>query len=127
MNNNTHVRIFLDSIELPLRIGLYDHEKDGPQRAVVDVALYADMLDYMGDVSPDNIIDYSKIYNEIRTWTKRTHVGLIEDYLKDLLELCFKHEKVVACRVSIRKADVFEENQGAGIEVYTSREDWLKL
>lgn len=124
MNNDTHVRIFLDSIELPLRIGIYDDEKTRPQRAVVDVALYADVQDYMRNVSKDNIIDYSKIYNEIRGWTERAHVGLIEDYLKDLVGLCFQHDKVVACRVSLRKVDVFEDNQGAGIEIYTTRGDW---
>lgn len=125
MEKNSHVRIFLDSIELPLKIGIYDHEREKPQRAIVDVALYADPKTYLRNVNPQNIIDYSIIYEEIRSWSARAHVNLIEDYLKELVDHCFRHELVVACKVSVKKADVFGESQGAAIEIYTTRTEWL--
>jgi dihydroneopterin aldolase len=109
-----------------LKIGIYDHEQNIPQRAVVDAELYADYQSYLATVNLDTIIDYATLYNEIQSWAERPQVQLIEDYLKELMALCFDHEAVIACRVSIKKADVFGEKQGAGVEVFMTRSDWEK-
>lgn len=120
----SYVKIFLDSIEVPLRIGIYDHEKTAPQRALVDVELFADPKAYLETVNLDTIIDYAVLYEAINAWAEREQVSLIEDYLKELLHLCFQFEAVTACRASIRKLDVFGKDQGAGVEVFMSRSDW---
>lgn len=120
----SHVKIFLDSVEIPLKIGIFPHEQDVPQRVVVDAELYADPASYLQTVSLDTIIDYGKVYNAITSWAERPQVQLIEDYLKELIALCFGFETVIACRVAIKKADVFGEDQGAGVELFTTRADW---
>ncbi|MFP4313814.1 MAG: dihydroneopterin aldolase [Alphaproteobacteria bacterium] len=127
MKKDSHVRIFLDSVEIPLKIGIYDHEKIKPQRVVVDAALFADAQSYLTDIDAGTIIDYARVYNAIRAWAERPQVQLIEDYLKELANICFEHESVIACQISIRKADVFGPEQGAGVELYTSRENWSAL
>lgn len=123
MEKDSHVRIFLDSIEVHLHIGIYPHEQDAPQRVVVDVALYAD-LGYLKTVTAETIIDYGVIRGAITAWAERSQVLLIEDYLKELVDLSFAHEQVIACRLAIKKADIFGEDQGAGAEVFMRRADW---
>ena len=118
------VKIFLDSVEVPLKIGIYPHEHEAPQRAVVDVELFADPAVYLKTLSLDTIIDYAVFYDAIKSWADRPQVMLIEDYLKELVALCFEHEMVTACRVGIKKADVFGPEQGAGVEVFMNRVDW---
>ena len=120
----SHVKIFLDSVEVPLKIGLYDHEQDTPQRVIVDVALFACPQSYLKSVKPDTIIDYSIVYNRILSWAERPQVPLIEDYLKELTALCFENEAVTAVRIAINKADVFGKGQGAGVEIFMKREEW---
>ena len=120
----SHVKIFLDSVEVPLKIGIFPHEQDVPQRVVVDVELFANPETYLQTVNLDTIIDYGKVYNAIKSWADRPQVQLIEDYLKELMALCFEFEDVIACRLAIKKADVFGESQGAGVELYMSRSDW---
>jgi len=120
----SHVKIFLDSVEIPLKIGIYEHEQNVAQRVVVDAELYADPASYLRDVNLDTIIDYGAVYNRIQSWAERPQVQLIEDYLKELIALCFDFESVVACKVSIKKADVFGLEQGAGVELFTTRADW---
>lgn len=126
MKKNSHVRIFLDSVEVPLKIGIYDHEKVNPQRVVVDVSLFADPSVYLQTVSIESIVDYSIVYNGINAWAERPQVQLIEDYLKELADMCFENKVVIACQISIRKADVFGPEQGAGVELYTTREEWYE-
>lgn len=126
MEKESQVKIFLDSIEVLLNIGIYPHEQNKPQRVIVDVALYADPDAYLKSVSLDTIIDYAIVYNEITSWAEREQVQLIEDYLKELVDLCFSHEQVGACQVSIKKADVFGPEQGAGVEVFMERARWKR-
>lgn len=111
---------------MPLRLGIYPHEENAPQRVVVDVEVHADPLLYLPKIKTETIIDYGILYHEIRSWAGRPHSRLIEDYLKELAALCFRFEAVTACRVSIRKADVFGPEQGAGVEVFLRREDWAR-
>lgn len=120
----SHVKIFLDSVEVPLKIGIYDHEQNVPQRVVVDVELYADPKTYLETINIDTIIDYAVVYERILSWAGREQVQLIEDYLKELMALCFENAEVTACRLSIKKADVFGPEQGAGVEVAMTRSDW---
>jgi len=107
-----------------LKIGIFPHEELKAQRVVVDVALYADPKTYLKSVNLDTIIDYGTVYNAIISWTERPQVQLIEDYLKELVTLCFEFASVEACQISIKKSDVFGPDQGAGVELYTSREDY---
>ena len=120
----SHVKIFLDSVEIPLKIGIFEHEQNVAQRVVVDAELYADPATYLREVNLDTIIDYGLVYERIQSWAERPQVQLIEDYLKELTALCFDFENVIACKVSIKKADVFGQDQGAGVELFTTRQDW---
>ncbi|MCC6598028.1 MAG: dihydroneopterin aldolase [Alphaproteobacteria bacterium] len=118
------VRIFLDTIEVPLKLGLFAHEKNAPQRVIVTVEVYADTASYLRNATPQSIIDYNVIYQTISSWADRPHTQLIEDYLRELLTLCFDFPAVTVCRASIQKADVFGPEQGAGIEACIRREEW---
>ena len=124
MKKDSHVKIFLDSVEVPLKLGIYEHEQGVSQRVIVDVAVFADAKGYLGGVHVGNIIDYDTYYNEIRSWAGRSQVQLIEDYLKELIDLCFGFAPVHACRASIKKLDVFGPEQGGGVEVYMKRAEW---
>jgi dihydroneopterin aldolase len=126
MEKNSQIKIFLDPIALYLRIGLHAHEKTAPQRVIISVALYAEPIEYLRDVTPQNIIDYSVLYETIMRWPELPHTELIEQYVQDLLGLCFEIPNVTACNVAIRKADIFGTDQGAGVEVFLRRTDFLR-
>lgn len=126
MEKDSQLKIFLDPIEVLLKIGVHAHEKTAPQRVIVNVALYADAVRYLSNVNLETIIDYTPLYKEISAWPQRPHTLLIEDYIQDLLALCFNIPDVIACDVSVRKADIFGTDQGAGVAVFMRRADWEK-
>lgn len=127
MEQDGFVKIFLDSIEVPLRLGLYPHEKCAPQPVAVTLELFTMPVPYLRNVSPDNIIDYGRYFDVITSWADRPHVQLIETYIQELLDLCFENKTVNACRVSIKKTAVFGENRGGGVEAFMHRKDWEAL
>lgn len=124
MEKDSHVRIFLDSIEVSLKLGVLAHEQDKPQRVMVTAEVFADPRAYLQSVHAETIIDYGVLHKAVTSWADRPQVLLIEDYLNEFLDLCFSYEGVTACGISIKKLDIFGQNQGAGVEVFTQRGDW---
>lgn len=120
----SYICIYVREISVDVCIGIYEWEA-APQRLLVSVALYTGP-DYLKDVSENSIIDYKKIYDAVLEWPKRPHVRLIETYVQELLALAFGFEKIEAARVSVTKADIFPQAQGAGVEVFMRRGDYRR-
>lgn len=126
MQKDSHIKIIVKDLNVDVRIGLHDHEKEHgrSQRIIVNVELFAGVSGYLKDAGHDTIIDYDDIYTGIQQWSQNDHTELIETYLSDLLGLCFRYDTVTAARVSITKPDVFEDAEQVGVEVFMTRSDW---
>ena len=71
----------------------------------------------------DECMDYSPIYRFILGWVQRPHTNLLEPLAEELIEVCFRDESVEACRVSLRKPDIYHNARSAGISIYRRRLD----
>ena len=67
------------------------------------------------------VVDYDYVREAVRKWPRRKHTVYIEPLLEELVKLCFHDKRVVACRVSIFKPDIYNEAAGAGVEIYRVR------
>lgn len=129
-----YASIVLKDMYVEVRIGAYSWEKPPapPQQLVVNVELFVHAGDYLfGSESKDiedikDIVDYSRVRNVVKAWEDRPHTMLIETYMRELVDLCFEDKRVMTCRVSILKPNIFSEAAGAGVEVYMSRSDYKK-
>ena len=116
-------RVSLKNMHLTVRCGLHAWERhpERPNRLVVNIDLFAPWpLPPRADGSP-GFIDYDEVRQGLLAWEKRDHVDLLETLVEDALELCLANPLVHACRVSIMKPDIFEEADGAGVEVFRRR------
>jgi len=68
-------------------------------------------------------IDYDRVYGHITgRWTPaRAHVDLLEQLLEELVAVCFEDARVEACRVALRKPDVYDGRAIPVVEVYRLR------
>jgi dihydroneopterin aldolase len=119
-----YTKLVLRKVEVTTRIGLAAWERERPQRLVVNVELYASSSDYLRTVDANTIIDYCPVYDRIQSWRTRAHTDLIETLVSDLLDACFGHPEVIACKVSVTKPDVFDQAEGAGAETFVQRADY---
>lgn len=119
----SYISVFVKEMRVQLRIGLHDFEKTAPQPVDVSVELFTD-VSYLDGIDADGIIDYAKIHDAVKSWEARDHVELIEPYLNELLKLGFSFSRVQAVRASVSKAEIFEEAEAAGLEVFMRREDY---
>lgn len=119
---NGYVRMMIRDLVTEVRLGLHPWERhpEKPQRIVINVEMYA-RPPSRGGKNVASVVDYDYVRDALRKWPRRKHTVFIESLLEELVKLCFRDKRVVACRVSIFKPDIYNEAAGAGVEIYRVR------
>jgi len=117
-------RIILRNVQIEARVGLHPWEMhpERPTRLIVNVEMFVPLPDGAADETAESIVNYDAIRDALRAWPQRPHTPLLETLVDELAGLCLAHPRVMACRVSILKPDIFNEAEGAGLEVYRTRD-----
>jgi dihydroneopterin aldolase len=110
-------RLFLRNYEVLINIGVYEFEKKGEQRILLNVDLFIPLsMSTPKDDQLDEVVDYDFIRNTIANRMAQGHIQetLCDDVVKSMLA----HPKVRAVRVSTEKPDVYPDCDSVGVEVF---------
>lgn len=117
----SHQCLALRDVRVSVRIGVHAFEYEKPQLLSVDVELYRRQERFTGTTLAD-CLDYDRLYEHITgMWPTRAHVELLEQMADDLAELCLADHRVEACRVVIRKLEVYPGTATPEISIYRVR------
>lgn len=116
-----HVCVSLDEAIVEVKCGLHPWERhpERPNRLKFSVQLYARLPG--AKLEGSGFIDYDPVRKAILALPSRPHIDLLETIVDELVAVCFNDPRVEACRVSVRKPDIFNEVAGAGIDVFRNR------
>jgi dihydroneopterin aldolase len=117
-------RLFLRNYEVLINIGVYEFEKKGEQRLLINVDLYIPL----SESTPVNdqleeVVDYDFIRDTIAKLMARGHVQLQESLCDDIVRAMLAHPRVRAARVSTMKPDVYPDCEGVGVEVFKIKDN----
>lgn len=106
---------------LPMSIGIYDQEKQAPQRVCINVELKVREGD--GPISDDiaNVLSYEDIVNGIKTIIADGHINLVETLADRIADLCLADPRVARARIGVEKLDIVPEAASVGVEIERSR------
>ena len=117
-------RLFLRNYEVMINIGVYEFEKKGEQRLLINVDLYIPLAESTpSNDQLDEVVDYDFIRDTIAKLMARGHVQLQESLCDDIVRAMLGHPRVRAARVSTMKPDVYPDCEGVGVEVFKIRDD----
>ena len=110
--------VFVRDLVLLCSIGIYDHEREAPQRVRLNLDL-AVHEGNVGDVADDiqNVVCYEEITNAVREVCNREHINLVETLAEEIAAVCLTHVQVRSVRVRVEKLDVFEDASSVGVEI----------
>lgn len=112
-------RLFLRNYEVMINIGVYEFEKKGEQRVLINVDLYIPLaLSTPKDDNLDEVVDYDFMRETIARRMTHGHIQLQESLCDDVVEAMLAHPRVRAVRVSTMKPDVYPDCEGVGVEVF---------
>ena len=111
-------RIYVRDALFAANIGIYDRERAGAQRLVVNVDVFVSLAaSTPRQDRVEEVIDYDFIRETVRRRIGRGHVNLQETLVDDLARALLSRPGVVAVRVCTEKPDVYEDVAGVGVEV----------
>lgn len=110
-------RIVVRNLVLPARVGVYRHEKSGPQRVRINLELITgDLRQPPGDKIAD-VVDYEKVVSDVKEVLAEGHTNLVETLAEKIAETCLSDPRVTDVRVSIEKLHAIPEAEGVGVEI----------
>lgn len=114
----------LRDVLIRAKVGAADFEKhpDHYQRLLVSAELFRHGGPSRAKTL-DQCMNYSPIYRFILSWEQRPHTDLLESLAEELIDVCFQDETVEACRVTLKKPDIYYNAGSAGISLYRRRVD----
>lgn len=113
--------VALRQVVVRLRIGVDESERQRPQRVVIDLELWRRHAGgRRGDLSV--CLDYARLFRHLtEELPQRPHVALLEDLAEDLVAFCLADPRVEACRVVVRKPDIFAGRAVPEVALYRRR------
>jgi dihydroneopterin aldolase len=117
----SHQCLALRDVRVPVRLGVRADERAAPQLVSVDVELYRRQGRFAGRSIAD-CLDYDRVFRHLTTaWPGRPHTDLLEQLAEDLVRFCLDDARVEACRVVVRKPDVYGGRAVPEIAVFRCR------
>src|ERR1700732_5072235 len=103
--------IFVKELEIPARIGIYDHEKAGKQPLIfdVEVGVIPPVDDTIGST-----VDYDKIVEALQRVVDRNHHSLLETMAKNICQELFRELRVQSILIRIAKPMAIKRARSAG-------------
>jgi dihydroneopterin aldolase len=116
-----HQCVALRDVRVAVRVGVHAAERTAPQLLIVDVELYRLQQRFAGTSLAD-CLDYDRVYFHLaEEWPKRPHVDLLETLAEGLAQFCLTDARIDACRVVIRKPEIYPGTATPELAVYRLR------
>ena len=118
-------QVFVRGLELQARLGVYAHEKVGPQRIRVHIDLAVVDESAAIGIGPDDlarVVNYERVVHAAREAVARGHVLLVETLAETIAAAALEDPRVRTARVSIEKPDAFADTETVGVTIERTRE-----
>ena len=110
-------KIVLEDYALPVDIGFHQFEVGNPQRVRITVEVWVDEASFPTSDAVGDAWDYDFLRTEIGKLAGGRRFNLQETLVRAIYELVAARRGVTALRVSSRKADVYPDCAGVGVEL----------
>ena len=116
-----HQCLALRGLRVEVRLGVNEAERAGPQPVSVEVELYRSGGAFAGRSLAD-CLDYDRVYRHLtERWPALPHTDLLEQLAEDAVRVCLEDGRVEACRVVIRKLEIYGGRAIPEIAVFRHR------
>lgn len=124
MLDNTYPKnrdqIFVKDLVVVMSAGIYDHEKNNPQRVIFNITLDVES-NYgrkVGDI--EDVVSYEDIVNDITSLCSAKHYDLLEELAERAADICLSYPRVLICSLTLEKPDIIKNTGSVGIKIMRS-------
>lgn len=111
-------KIVIHDLEIRMRVGTVDAERNWPQRLLATLEMEHDMTQAMQTDDLHYALDYEKVVKRLQDWGAEKQWKLLETMASDIADLILKEFKPFSVSVQLKK---FELPLTAGVSVQIDR------
>jgi dihydroneopterin aldolase len=108
------MRIYFRRFEIKARLGVLDHERQGPQRVLIDLDFTPRELNPTRD-ELTGVLDYRLVKKAIETVIIARHYDLLEHLAHELVQALIAQFDLNFLRLSLEKPDIFADMEAVGV------------
>ena len=110
-------KIKINDLSVRTIIGTEDYEREEEQEVVINVTLFADVLEAGKTDELTKTVDYSKLKHEIYEMAETSGFRLIEAMAEEVAKIALDYEAVSRTKVSIQKPSALRFARSAEVEI----------
>ncbi len=110
-------RLFLEGLECQCRIGAYNHERLGPQRVIIDVALELSAESEPGRDDLEDTLNYDLVRQAALDIAGARHFDLQETLAREMFDALRALPGVTGLRVRTAKPDAYADCRQVAYEL----------
>ncbi len=110
-------RIFIKELELQASIGIYEREKQAPQRIMVSVFMDVENDRAAESDTIEDTVSYEEVIDTIKKIAAARHYNLVESLAEEIATACLADKRVLNIELEITKPDIFKDAAGVGIKI----------
>ncbi|AXO13463.1 MULTISPECIES: dihydroneopterin aldolase [Thalassospira] len=110
-------RVFVRDMIIHTSIGVYEHEKEAPQRVRINLDLAVLEGDGVQNDDITTVLSYEDLVVGTRRICQDGHTNLVETLGEKLADMCLADPRVRKVIVRVEKLDVFEDAAAVGVEI----------
>ena len=114
-------KITIHELEIRMRVGTNDAERNWPQRLLATIELEGDMSMAMKTDALQYAIDYEKVVNSIREWGQDKQWKLLETMASDIADFILIKFQPCAVSVLLKKFEL-PMTAGVSVQIYNRKE-----
>lgn len=116
-NSVEYDKVFIKDLCVDMYAGIYDFEKNAPQRVNINIEIDVITNKSRGIDSIRDVLSYEDICNEVAEICNKQHYELIETLAEDICASCLNHKQATSIILSIDKPDIIENTKTVGVKV----------
>lgn len=117
MPEATPDKIFLQGLEVECIIGIFDWERNTPQKVLLDLEFSADIRKAAQRDQIEATIDYKTIAKRMIDFVSKSRYHLIETLAESIATLLLKEFKLPYLKLRISKPYAITSSQNVGVEI----------
>lgn len=114
-------RIFLEALEIPCIIGIFDWERRTRQKILIDLEIPVDAAKAARRDRIEDAVDYKKIAKRTIAFVSESRFYLIETLADKLAALLMKEFRIRELRLRVSKPGAVRGSRNVGIEIFRSK------
>jgi len=108
--------IFISELRLDIRVGVYEWEKQVPQKVQLDLEIGLPARK-SGDLQLGNTIDYAAVVSRVEASLADTHFGLLENLAEHVAQLVMGEFRSPWVKVSVAKLAALPGARRLGVTI----------